>query len=62
MASKGLDHDVYNGDWEAFAKEFLDEAPPPEPETMPVDDFVIEKVYPLMVEHWGYDGPKPVKD
>jgi hypothetical protein len=26
-----------------------------------VDDFVIEKVYPMMVEHWGYTGPRPVK-
>jgi len=62
MASKGLDHNVYNGDWEQFVKEFLGEEPPPEPETMPVDDFVIEKVYPLMVENWGYDGPRPVKE
>jgi lysozyme len=63
MQSKGLDHDVYNGEWEQFVKEFnIDEpGPEPEPETMPVDDFVIEKLYPLMVEHWGYTGPKPVK-
>ena len=66
MGSKGLDHDVYNGDWDAFQQQFLGEEPPPPPpppdETMPVDDFVIEKLYPLMVEHWGYDGPRPVKD
>lgn len=62
MASKGLDHDVYNGSWEDFVREFYKDEIPPEPETMPVDDFVIEKVYPLMVEHWGYDGPKPVKN
>ena len=62
MESKGLDHNVYNGNWEDFIKEFYKEEPPPEPETMPVDDFVIEKVYPMMVEQWGYDGPKPVKN
>jgi hypothetical protein len=28
---------------------------------MSVEDFVIEKVYPMMVEKWGYQGPKPVK-
>jgi lysozyme len=63
MQSKGLDHDVYNGEWEQFAREFKlgEPGPEPEPETMWVDDFVIEKVYPLMVEHWGYTGPRPVK-
>lgn len=62
MASMGLDHDQYNGDWEKFVREFnIDGEVPPPQETMPVDDFVIEKVYPMMVENWGYDGPKPVK-
>jgi len=62
MGSKGLDHDVYNGDLEKFRREFhLDDVTPPPPETMSVDDFVIQKVYPAMVEHWGYQGPKPVK-
>jgi len=62
MKSQGLDHDVYNGDWEKFAAEFhLDGTLPPPPETMPVDDFVIEQVYPAMVANWGYTGPKPVK-
>ncbi len=62
MQSQGLDHDVYNGDWAKFAAEFgIGEPPPPPDETMPVDDFVIEKVYPAMVEHWGYTGPRPVK-
>jgi lysozyme len=62
MKSHGLDHDVYNGDYEQFVRQFnLDgEVPPPE-ETMSVEDFVIEKVYPMMVEKWGYQGPKPVK-
>lgn len=62
MKSKGLDHDVYNGTYEEFVREFkLGEVPPPPPEEISVDDFVIDYVYPLMVEHWGYDGPRPVK-
>jgi len=61
MQSKGLDHDVYNGEWEQFVQEFKLTEPQPEPETMWVDDFVIEKVYPMMVEYWGYAGPRPVK-
>jgi len=54
---------VYNGDYAKFAAEFglVEPPPPPPPDTMPVDDFVIEKVYPAMVEHWGYTGPRPVK-
>jgi lysozyme len=63
MKSHGLDHDLYNGDYEQFSRQFKlgGEVPPPE-ETMSVEDFVIEKVYPMMVEKWGYRGPKPVKD
>jgi lysozyme len=63
MQSKGLDHDVYNGEWAQFASEFklAEPPPPPEPETMSVEDFVIQVLYPHMVEHWNYTGPKPVK-
>ena len=43
MQSKGLDHDVYNGEWEQFVQEFKLTEPQPEPETMWVDDFVIEE-------------------
>ena len=62
MGSKGLDHDLYNGDWDKFRQEFLGEEPPPPDDTISVEDFVIEKLYPLMVERWNYDGPRPVKD
>lgn len=61
MQSKGLDHNVYNGNYDQFVREFNLGGPPPPPDTMPFDDFVIEKLYPLMVERWGYDGPRPVK-
>jgi lysozyme len=62
MKSLGLDHDQYIGDYKQFSDEFnLGGEVPPPGETMSVEDFVIEKVYPMMVEKWGYQGPKPVK-
>ena len=63
MGSKGLDHDVYNGDYDKFATEFNLGGPPPPPptDTIPFDQFVIEQVYPLMVQHWNYQGPRPIK-
>lgn len=65
MGSNGLDHDVYNGDYDQFAQEFNlcgPPPPPPPPDSMPVDDFIIEKLYPLMIEKWGYQGPRPKKE
>lgn len=32
---------------------------PPPPETVSVSDFVVNQVYPRMVQNWGYTGPKP---
>lgn len=49
------------GMWEAIASFAWGGAIPPESE-ISVDKFVIEKVYPGMVNFWGYDGPKPVDE
>ena len=34
--------------------------PPIDPPDIGVNEFVIDEVYPGMVEKWGYDGPKPI--
>jgi len=47
------------GVWETIAQ-FDYGTQPPAPVGKPVEQFVIEEVYPGMVENWGYDGPAPV--
>ncbi len=46
------------GWWDAIAN-FAYAEPPQPPETVSVDRFVIEQLYPLMVQNWKYNGPAP---
>lgn len=47
------------GMWQTIVNFNYDNTPPPPSNTISVAQFVVEQVYPLMVQNWGYTGPKP---
>lgn len=48
--------------WNTIAEYDYGGITPPPPQTLPVDDYVIEVVHPHMVDDHGYVGPPPAKE